>query len=133
MRNRFCTINNLHPLMLLKNNIKLDEIPSKIKCKIHARFTLPLKFWRYLKTVLLIKSYMIQPVLLLLVVLLWLLYICISRYDFLQVFRTSLTIIGKNIFVTNFTFLIDSTKPLHPLKSQNPPSVTKVFCWCSLM
>ena len=133
MRNRFCTINNLHPLMLLKNNIKLDEIPSKIKCKIHARFTLPLKFWRYLKTVLLIKSYMIQPVLLLLVVLLWLLYIYISRYDFLQVFRTSLTIIGKNIFVTNFTFLIDSTKPLHPLKSQNPPSVTKVFCWCSLM
>ena len=133
MRNRFCTINNLHPLMLLKNNIKLDEIPSKIKCTIHACFTLSLKFWRYLKTVLLIKSYMIQPVLLLLVVLLWLLYICISRCDFLQVFRTSLTIIGKNIFVTNFTFLIDSTKPLHPLKSQNPPSVTKVFCWCSLM
>ena len=133
MRNRFCTINNLHPLMLLKNNIKLDEIPSKIKCTIHACFTLSLKFWRYLKTVLLIKSYMIQPVLLLLVVLLWLLYIYISRYDFLQVFRTSLTIIGKNIFVTNFTFLIDSTKPLHPLKSQNPPSVTKVFCWCSLM
>ena len=133
MRNRFCTINNLHPLMLLKNNIKLDEIPSKIKCTIHACFTLSLKFWRYLKTVLLIKSYMIQPVLLLLVVLLWFLYIYISRYDILQVFRTSLTIIGKNIFVTNFTFLIDSTKPLHPLKSQNPPSVTKFFCWCSLM
>ena len=133
MRTRFCTINNLHPLMLLKNNIKLDEIQSKIKCTIHACFTLSLKFWRYLKTVLLIKSYMIQPVLLLLVVLLWFLYIYISRYDFLQVFRTSLTIIGKNIFVTNFTFLIDSTKPLHPLKSQNPPSVTKVFCWCSLM
>ena len=54
--------------------------------------------------------------------------IYISRYDFLQVFRTSLSIIGKNIFVTNSTFLMDSTKPLHPLKSQNPPSVTKVFC-----
>ena len=133
MRNRSCTINNLHPFMFLKNNIKLDEIPSKIKCKIHARFTLPLKFWRYLKTVLLIKSYMIQPVLLLLVVLLWFLYIYISRYDFLQVFRTSLTIIGKNIFVTNSTFLTDSTKPLHPLKSQNPPSVTKGFCWCSVI
>ena len=133
MRNRFCTINSLHLLMLLKNNVKLDEIPSKIKCTIHTCFTLSLKFWRYLKTVLLIKSYMIQPVLLLLVVLLWLLYIYISRYDFLQVFRTSLTIIGKNIFVTNSTFLTDSTKPLHPLKSQNPPSVTKVFCWCSVI
>ena len=133
MRNRFCAINNLHPFMFLKNNIKLDEIRSKIKCKIHACFTLPLKFWRYLKTVLLIKSYMIQPVLLLLVVLLCFLYIYISRYDFLQVFRTSLTIIGKNIFVTNSTFLMDSTKPLHPLKSQNPPSVTKGFCWCSVI
>ena len=40
-------------------------------------------------------------------------FICIGRYDFLQVFRT---------------FLMDSPKPIHPPNSQNPPSVTKVFC-----
>ena len=55
-------------------------------------------------------------------------FIYISRYNFLQLFRTSLTIIGKSIFVTNSIFLMDSPKPLHLLNSQNKLSVTKVFC-----
>ena len=38
----------------------------------------------------------------------------------------------KKIFVTNFPFLTDSLKPPHPLTGQNPLSVTKVFCRCSL-
>ena len=40
----------------------------------------------------------------------------------------------KKIFVTNFPFLTDSLKPQppHPLNSQNPLSLTKVFCQCSL-
>ena len=44
-------------------------------------------------------------------------FIYISRFDFLQVFRNSLIIIGKSIFVTNATFLMDSPKPLHSLNS----------------
>ena len=55
-------------------------------------------------------------------------FVYISRYDFLQDFTTSLTIIEKNIFVTNSIFLMASPKPLHPLNSQKPTSVTKVFC-----
>ena len=39
----------------------------------------------------------------------------------------------KKIFLTNFPFSTDSLKPLHPLNEQNPLSVTKVFCRCSLM
>ena len=42
-------------------------------------------------------------------------FIYISRYDFLQDFRTSFSIIEINIFVTNSPFLIDSPKPLQPL------------------
>ena len=38
----------------------------------------------------------------------------------------------KRIFVANFPFLTDSLKPLHPLNSQNPLSVTRFFCLCSL-
>ena len=51
-------------------------------------------------------------------------FIYISRYDFLQVFRTSFTIMEINAFVTNSPFLMDSPKPLQPLNSKNPLSVT---------
>ena len=44
------------------------------------------------------------------------------------------TLSEKKIFVTNFPFLTDSLKPQppHPLNSQSPLSLTKVFCQCSL-
>ena len=54
-------------------------------------------------------------------------FIYISRYDFLQVFRTSFTIIKLKIFVTISPFLMDSSKLLQPLNSQNPLSVTNFF------
>ena len=38
----------------------------------------------------------------------------------------------KKIFVNEFSFLTDSLKLPHSLYSQNPLSVTKVFCQCSL-
>ena len=65
---------------------------------------------------------------------------CISSFEgtsyknhFSQMFRTSFNIIWKNIFFINFPFLMDSLKPTHPLNSQNLLSVTKGFCWCSLI
>ena len=42
---------------------------------------------------------------------------------------------GKRIFVTNFSFLTDSTPlphPPYPLNIKSPLSVTKVFCQCLL-
>ena len=47
----------------------------------------------------------------------------ISRYNFSQIIRTSFIVIWKK----------DSLKPPHPLNGQNPLSVTKVFCRCSLI
>ena len=63
--------------MFLMNNIKLDGMPTKIKLKIQACFTLYFKFWEDTS----VKSYKIQvPV--------PLFFVCISfyinRYHFLQ-------------------------------------------------
>ena len=54
-------------------------------------------------------------------------FIYISRYDFLQVFRTSLTIIGKKKFVTNYPFSVDSPKSIYRLNSQNPLNLTVLY------
>ena len=45
--NRFCNLSKTSNPLFLMDYIKLDGIPSKIKWKIHASFTLYLKFWRY--------------------------------------------------------------------------------------
>ena len=60
--------------------------------------------------------------------------IYINRYNFSQIFRTCSTLSEKIIFVTTFSFLMDSLKhlPTHPLNSQNLLSMTKVFCFCYL-
>ena len=78
--------------LFLKDNIKLDEIPSQIKLKIYDYF------------ILLIKSYMIQlPVLLFL--------------DVLHQQRTSFTIIREKIFDISFPVLM-----VHPTPTTtNPP------------
>ena len=57
--------------------------------------------------------------------------ICNPFSQFLQFFRNSFEF--EKIFVTNFIFLMDSLKPLNPINSQNPLSMTKVFCRCSLI
>ena len=56
----------------------------------------------------------------------------ISRYHFSLIFRASYNIIWKKIVVTNFFFNRFTQTP-HPLNGQNSLSVTKVFCWCSLI
>ena len=58
----------------------------------------------------------------------------ISRYLSSQVFGTSFNIIWKKHFRRKFSFFNRFTQAphAHPLNSQNPLSVTKVFCQCSL-
>ena len=93
------------------DNIKLDEIPSKIKQQIWLFYIAS----QYLQ-VLLIKSYMIQqPVLLFL--------------DVLHQQRTSFTIIRKKIFDMSFPFLMNSLQPPmpQPINSQNLQSVITFF------
>ena len=36
--------------------------------------------------------------------------------------------VKKNIFFTNFLFLTDPPKPLHPVNGQNMQTAMKVFC-----
>ena len=88
-------------------------------------FTRYFKFWRYF----LQKICKIQPLDLLFIVFIG---FYISRYHFSQIFKTSFSISERHIFVTNFPFLTDSLKLPHPLNRQNPLSLTKVFCRCSL-
>ena len=93
---------------------------KKIKWKIHACFTLYLKFWRHF---FMKSSMMIQlPVLLFLVVLhhrqIWIFAIFINFIHHYQ---------KKTTFVTNYSFFMDSPKLFHLLNSQNLLSATKDF------
>ena len=65
-----------------------------------------------------------------------------SRYSFFRKFLIFENFIQhfltKNIFVTNFPFLMTSLAPPPqfpdpPISQPNLLSVTKVFCWCSLI
>ena len=77
--------------------------------------------------VFLIRSYIIQPVLLFPVILLWLLYTS-ADMTFYKVLGLHSPLSGKKkFFVTNSPFLIDSPKSLHPLNSQNSLSVTILY------
>ena len=113
---------NPHPLFLT-NNIKTKRIRTK------TFYTV----FQVLKVVL-IKICKIQSLDLLLLVVFLSFYI--SRYHFPQVFRTSFNIIWKKVFRQKFFFFSRFTqipiRPPHPINSQNPLSVTKVFCQCSL-
>ena len=88
------------------DSIKLDGITTKTKWKIHTCFLFYFKFWRYFLAI---------PVLLFLI-LCQLLHI--SRYDFLEIFRTSFNLIWKNIFLSKFYFVNGF---IHP-------ETAKVFC-----
>ena len=78
--------------------------------------------------VLLIKICKIQSLDLLFLVVFISFYI--SRYHFSQVFRTSFNIIWKKDFRHKFSFFngFTQTPTSHPVNSQNPLNVTKVFC-----
>ena len=114
----FCLLSNKNPTPLfLTDNIKTDRILSKIFYIV----------FQVLK-VLLIKICKIQSLDLLFLVVF--ISFSISRYHFLQVFRTSFNIIWKKDFRHKFSFFnrfIQTHSP-HPLNSQNPLSLIKVFC-----
>ena len=58
----------------------------------------------------------------------------ISWYHFSQIFGSSFKNIRKKYFCHEFSFLTDLLRPMPPpLNGQNPLSVTKVFCWCSVV
>ena len=111
--------------LLLTSNIKLDGIPTRIKLKIQACFTLCFKFWEGTS----VKRYKMQPLVLLFLVLHQLLYQQISSfYNFLELHST----LSEKDFCRKFSFFNGFTQTPHPLNSQNLVSMTKVFCQFSL-
>ena len=131
MLNRFWALSkkpNIPPsphMVFLMHNIKLDGMPTKIKLKIQACFTLYFKFWEGTS----VKSYEIQLPVLLFLVLHQFLYQQISFfYNFLQLHST----LSKKDFCRKFSFFNGFTQTPHPLNSQNLLSVTKDFWQFSL-
>ena len=114
MLNGFCLLRKKNPLFLDRILTKLFYIVFQV-----------------LK-VLLIKICKIQSLDLLFLVVF--IRFHISRYLSSQVFGTSFNIIWKKHFRRKFSFFNRFTQAphAHPLNSQNPLSVTKVFCQCSL-
>ena len=112
------------------DNIRLHEMPTKIKWKMQACFMLYLKFWEVTS----VKSYKMQlPVFLFL----FLHQFLFQQISFLQLSMISFNIIWKrfSFFVLNFSFLNDLPLPLpqpHPLINGQNLNVTKVFCEFSL-
>ena len=110
------------PSLLLTDNIKMDRILTKFT-------TLCFKFWKYIPLIKICKTQSLDLLFLTVFISFY-----ISRHHFSQVFRTSFNIIWKKDFRLKFSFFnrLTQTPTLHPLSSQNPLSVTKVFCQCSL-
>ena len=112
------------PSLLLTDNIKMDRILTKFT-------TLCFKFWKYIPLIKICKTQSLDLLFLTVFISFY-----ISRHHFSQVFRTSFNIIWKKDFRHKFSFFNGFTQTSlphsHPLNSQNPLSVTKVFCQCSL-
>ena len=106
--------------MFLTDNIKLDGMPTKIKLKIEACFTLYFKFWEGAS----VKSYKIQLPVLLFLVSHQFLYQQILFYDFLELHST----VSEKDFCHKISFFNGFTQTPHPLNSQNLLSITEVFC-----
>ena len=106
-------------LLFLTDNIKLDGMPARIKLKIQACFTLYFKFWE--GTLWKVMRYMYQFFYFLFRIRLY-----ISRYHFLQRFRTSFNFIWKR-FWCKFSFFNGLTQTPKPFNIQNLLSVRKVF------
>ena len=76
--------------------------------------------FQVLKFILLIKIYKTQPT------------FVVGDIVFYKILELHSTLPEKR-FLSHFPFLTDLLKPPHPLSSQNLSSLTKFFCWCSLM
>ena len=126
--NGFCLLKNPHPPVLNRQYQDWYNIPTKIKWKIYALFTLYFKFWWYTSY----KNLKIKPLDLLFLGAFISFYIQHADNNFYKFLELHSTLYEKKIFVANFPFLTNSLKHPHPLNSQNPLSVTKVFCRCSL-
>ena len=103
--------------LILTDNIKMDRIPTKIKRKIHALFTLSFKFWKYFffcKT---------QPLGLLFLVIF--IYFYINRYNFSQIFKTSFSDIWKKDFCDKFFLSNKVTQTLYRLKQTKSANCDK--------
>ena len=131
MLNRFWALSkkpntspSLH-MVFLMHNIKLDGMPTKIKLKIQACFTLYFKFWEGTSA----KSYKIQLPVLLFLVSHQFLYQQISFfYNFLELYST----LSEKDFCRKFSFFNRFTPTSQPLNRQNLLSMTKGFCQFSL-
>ena len=121
MLNRFWLLSKkLLLLLFLTDNIRLDGMPTNIKLKIQACFTLCFKFWEGTS----VKRYKMQPLVLLFLVLHQLLYQQISSfYNFLELHST----LSEKDFCHKFYFFNGFIQTPQPLNSQNLLSVTKVF------
>ena len=98
----FIMVNRFWPLskkpfthLFVTDNIKLDGMPTKIKLKIQACFTLYFKFWEGTSA----KSYKIQLPVLLFLVSHQFLY---QQISFFTTFQNFIQHYLKKIFVTNF-------------------------------
>ena len=95
MLNRFYMLSKKNPAPLfLTENIEMDRIPTKIKGKMPAFFTLYFKFCRY-------SSHQIFYFLL------FLLALTSGGIVFYKLLELHSTMSDKNLFVTNFLFLTD--------------------------
>ena len=122
MLNRFWSLSKktFTPLFSM-DNIKLDGMPTNIKLKIKTCFTLYFKFWEGSS----VKSYKIQPPVLLFLVSHLFLYQQISfSFNFLELHSA----LSEKDFCGKFSFFNEFTQTPHPINSQNLLSVTKVFC-----
>ena len=109
-----------HPSLFLTDKIKMNGIPTNIKLEIHPFYCI----WLFEGTSSLHLLFYVR--------------FYISRYYFSLVFRALYNNIWKKCFRQEFYFFNGFTQPpriplLYTLNGENPLSVTKVFCRCSLI
>ena len=114
-----------HALFLTDKN-DLNGIPYKIKWKIHACLVHCISsfegaFYKKCKTRYQFCYF-----------LLFYISFYIKQISFLQLFRTLFYIFWKSNSHYEFSFVNVFTQSSNPLNDQNPLSVTKLFCRCSL-
>ena len=92
------------------DNIKLDGIPTKIKWKIHTLFPLYFNFWRYFLSKFIRCSHQFLSL-------------------FLSFYHNFLELLKKD-FCHKFHYFNGLAPTPDSLNSQNPLSITEVYCLC---